>query len=140
MEGGAPVSIETESDNVRTPGGGFFDYWMSVRLMGGEVWHQAMERCPDDLDAAERAAFDAVASYIEGSLWLVGAWRALCVLTHTRNRDAATDELGSEALRGCETVEDLAVRLAWWALLRDVGEEIEQRAQYFRGRKEGLHV
>lgn len=137
MEGGAPVSIEDE--NTAT-GGGYFDYWRSVRVMGGEVWHQAMERHPDDLDAAKSAAFEAVAPYIEGSLWLVGAWRALCVLTHTRNRDAATDELGSEALRGCETVEDVAVRLAWWALLRDVSEEIEQRAQYFRGRKEGLHV
>ena len=100
-------------------------YQKSVRAIAEDIWAHATVDA-DNSEEAEQAAYEAVDGRIYQCKWLIGRIAPLAVLTYSTNRDAAFDELGpDDALAGCCDLETMGVRLATWAMMRDVSEELE---------------
>ena len=100
-------------------------YNQSVRAIAEDIWaHVKVDA--DNSEEAERDAYEAVDSRIYQCKWLIGRIAPLAVLAYSTNRDAAFDELGpDEALAGCRDLETTGVRLATWAMMRDVSEQLK---------------
>ena len=100
-------------------------YQKSVRAIAEAIWaHVKVDA--DNSDEAERDAYEAVDGWIYQCKWLIGRVAPMAVLLYSTNRDAAFDELGpDDALAGCRDLETVAVRLATWAMMRDVSEQLK---------------
>lgn len=78
--------------------------------------------------------YDVVHENVDSSQWVIYTYRAKKVLEFSSNDDAAFEEMGKEALDGCESFADVCVRLAYFAMCADVNDviasdrdEIEER-------------
>lgn len=100
-------------------------YRKSVRAIAEDIWEHVKVDA-DNSDEAEHDAYEAVDAWIYQCKWLIGRIAPMAVLLYSTNRDAAFDELGpDDALTGCRDLETMGVRLATWAMMRDVSEELK---------------
>ena len=77
---------------------------------------------------------DVVHENVDSSQWVIYTFRAKKVLEFSSNDDAAFEEMGNDALSGCDSYSDVCTRLAYFAMCADVNDvvasdrdEIEER-------------
>ena len=88
-------------------------YWKHVQDIAKEA-KEAEKRGED--------AGDYIHESVDGSWWVIYTHASMAALEHTTNEDAAFDEMGSDALAGCNSYAGVVQRLAFWALRADVNE------------------
>jgi len=89
----------------------FQEYWANVRSIAKEAMEQ-------DEDARD----DFIHESVDGSRWVFLHYGARKTLEHSTNDEAVFEELGAEAFQGCNTLGEVNVRAAYFALRADVAK------------------
>ena len=92
-------------------------YWSAVEATAVDV----AQRVKDGEDFG-----DALHEEIDGSWWITHYHAARAVMQHTENDDALFDEMGADALSGCDTFGDVVTRCAYYAMFADVASRYEE--------------
>lgn len=96
------------------------EYWQEIRNIARlAIEDIAIGDC-DDL--SER-----VWETVDGHSWIVYTANHLDVLAHTDNRDSYVDDIGGD-FEGCATFDEITLRFAFYAMLTDVNESVDDAA------------
>ena len=102
------------------------EYWKDVKSLAAEAVEQAAEYDGEVGDAAHQL--------VDGFPWVFMHYGAQKTLEHSSNDNYAFEELGAEeALAGCESLSEVHVRCAYYALMQDVYEAIEKAKESDNG-------
>ncbi len=94
------------------------EYREAVASFAREAFDEAKETGND--------ASDIVTESVDGSDWIIYTGHNLAVLIHTDSDEALFDEMGSEALAGCEDSSSTYQRIAFWAMRQDVMDYLSE--------------
>lgn len=78
---------------------------------------EAHERIADGEDEG-----DVFHEITDNADWVIYPAHSIAVLAHSENDDAAFDELGKDALDGCDSTASVYTRLAFYAMRQDIME------------------
>lgn len=99
-------------DNNAKIGITYFDYWQQVRQIATTA------KVRELLDQGD--VQDYLHETIDGHAYIIYTFKAMAVLMHTCNDDAAWDDQGQHWLHEASSMSDLYTRAAYWAMLADV--------------------
>jgi hypothetical protein len=99
------------SDDKKNP---YQEYWDSLRSIAEEA-KEAEKRGEDPQQFIHES--------VDGSHHIIYTYANLYVLQHGRNEDAVFDQMGSDALSGCNSYGEVMQRMAYYAMLADVEAE-----------------
>lgn len=92
-------------------------YWAEVASLAQQIADECREHGQERCDILHET--------IDGHEWVIYHGKALCnVLAHTQADDAAFEEAGDDVLHGITSAGEVYSRLAFYALMRDVGEAL----------------
>jgi len=94
----------------------FQEYWANVRSIAKEAMEQDEDAC--DPTSVE----DFIHESVDGSRWVFLHYGARKTLEYSANDEAVFEELGAEAFQGCNTLGEVNVRAAYFALRADVAK------------------
>lgn len=89
----------------------------------------SVESIAKDAKDREREGGDAsnhIHESVDGSRWVIYTWCNLKVLEWSKNEGAAFDEMGSDAISGCNSFGEVTARLAYFAMRRDCEEALAE--------------
>ena len=78
------------------------------------------------LEQDEDARDDFIHESVDGSRWVFIHYGARKTLDYSTNRETLFDEMGAEALTGCESLGEVNVRAAFYAMRADVAEALAE--------------
>lgn len=67
---------------------------------------------------------DVLHEEVDGSYWVIYTHAAIAVLAHSRNDDEVFEQMGSDALTGCNSMAEVYTIAAFYAMRADVVEEL----------------
>ena len=94
------------------------DYRESCRTIAAEAIRTALREGIDEQDAIHES--------VDGSEWVIYHGRARFVCRVSQNEDAIIDQMGSEAFASVSSVQECLTRAAYWAMLQDVVDVLEE--------------
>ena len=104
------------------------EYWQAVASIAREAIDTAREYGSDLSDVIWEA--------VDGSQWVIYYSRAADVCRFSSNDDAIFEEMGADALSGCESIGEVHTRSAFFALRQDVWDYIAQEGLSVEGGEE----
>ena len=93
------------------------EYFESVRNIAREAIRAAQREGVDEQDVIHEA--------VDGSQWVIFHGRARFVCLISENEDAVIDQMGSEAFAAVASVQECFTRAAYWAMLQDVQDVLD---------------
>ena len=97
---------------------------MSDNETSYSAYREAVEEIGKEARAA-RDVSDAVHEGVDGSWWTIYTHASIAVLAHSQNDDRIFDDMGSDALSGCDSMSEVYTRAAYYAMCADVHEWID---------------
>jgi hypothetical protein len=94
------------------------DYRETCRTIAAEAIRTAQREGVEEQDAIHKS--------VDGSEWIIYHGRARFVCRVSQNEDAIIDQMGSEAFASVSSVQECLTRAAYWAMLADVQDVLEE--------------
>ena len=94
------------------------DYRETCRTIAAEAIRTALREGIEEQDSIHES--------VDGSEWVIYHGRARFVCRVSQNEDAIIDHMGSEAFAGVNSVQECLTRAAYWAMLADVVDVLEE--------------
>jgi hypothetical protein len=93
------------------------NYWATVKDIAKEA-----------LEAEQRGedAHDYIHESVDGSHYVIYTHANVTALQESENESAAFDDMGADALAGCDSYSAVMARLAYYAMSADVHQSLEE--------------